>query len=94
MKIVISLVLSLCLIIYSNSDVSANSERIVQSICDYTKANNRSKIRKKLKQARLKLRKVYPTIKCEGQSLHAYAIANNASEVVKFIETKVKKEKL
>ena len=67
---------------------------IATSLCDYTKANDRSKIRKKLKRARLKIRKVYGAVSCNGQSLHQFAVASNAPDVVKFYETKIKANKL
>ena len=67
---------------------------LATALCDYTKANDRNKIRKKLKRFKLKLRKVYGGITCDGKTLHKFAIANNADDVVKFYETKVKAGKL
>ena len=70
------------------------ADPFIASLCEYAKIDNRFQIRKRLKAARLKLRKIYPTIRCEGKKLHAYAVENNALEVVKFIELKIKPDKL
>lgn len=92
-QLVVSIFL-LSYFVYPNKvAANAESERFVEALCEYAKINHRSTIRKKLKSARLKLRKVYSSIRCEGQSFYEYAKANNAEDVVKYIEAKVKPEK-
>ncbi|MFT5519583.1 MAG: hypothetical protein ACI9IA_000166 [Enterobacterales bacterium] len=68
----------------------SDADIFIGVLCDYAKIDYRSRIRKKLKDARLKLRKIYPSIRCEGKSFHDYAVENNSQEVVKYIETKIK----
>jgi hypothetical protein len=88
-------ILFLFILIMSAPKVEAASKQdpFIVSLCEYAKIDNRFQIRKKLKGARLKLRKAYPAIRCEGKKLHAYAVENNALEVIKFIEAKIKAEK-
>ena len=89
MKVLIALTIMLTCMLIGQPAKAYFDDRLVQSLCEYTKANDRSRIRKRLKQARLKFRKVYPTIQCEGMSMLDYAIANNAEDVIKFIETQI-----
>jgi len=72
---------------------ASSADIFIRVLCDYAKIDYRTRIRKKLKEARLKLRKIYPSIRCEGKSFHAYAVENNSQEVVKYIETKIKPDK-
>jgi len=67
---------------------------LATALCDYTKANDRSKIRKKLRRNKVKIRRVYDGITCNGKTLHQFAVHYKADDVVKFYETKVKASKL
>ena len=64
---------------------------LATSLCEYTKANNRNEIRKRVRKSGLKLRKIYDDITCNGQTLHEFATANNAMDVVAYYEKKIKK---
>ena len=64
---------------------------LATSLCEYTKANNRNEIRKRVRKSGLKLRKIYDDITCNGQTLHEFATANNATDVVAYYEKKIKK---
>ena len=64
---------------------------LATSLCEYTKANDRNEIRKRLKKSRIKLRKIYKDIQCNGKSLYEFAEVNNATEVMAYYEKKVKK---
>ncbi|MFT5450981.1 MAG: hypothetical protein ACI9N9_000461 [Enterobacterales bacterium] len=77
----------------SKLTAESESDIFIRVLCDYAKIDYRTRIRKKLKEARLKLRKIYPAIRCEGKSFHAFAVENNSPEVVKYIETKIKPDK-
>lgn len=71
--------------------------RVIASVCDYTKANDRGNLRKKLDGAGLELRNVYGSISCpasgnfEGGSLLRLATAYGAVDAATFIATKVGK---
>jgi hypothetical protein len=76
----------------TTSPVKANGDFLVlaTSLCEYTKVDDRNKIRKSLKKAGVKLRRIYDDIKCNDQSLYEFAKANNATEVMSYYEKKVK----
>ena len=89
-KFVVLIALLLTPVLYTKPAYSDDMMLLATALCDYTKANDRSKIRKKLKRFKMKLRKVYVGITCDGLTLHKFAVANNADEVVKYYETKIK----
>jgi len=74
---------------------AADLNAVISSLCDYAKNNNRSSMRKKLKQARLKLRKIYQGVQCgagdgfEGGSLLRVSTYFGAFDSAKFIATKI-----
>jgi len=64
---------------------AAEADPLVASICDYVKANDKNRLRKKLKESRVKLRQVYSGISCDGQSLLRTAYAANANDAGEFV---------
>jgi hypothetical protein len=64
---------------------------LATSLCENTKVDNKSGIRKALKKHGVKIRRIYDDIKCNDMSLHAFAKANGAEEVAAWYEKKVKK---
>ena len=75
----------------------ADLNLLAQTLCDLAKNNGRSKMRKKLKSAKLKLRSVYTGITCaadekfEGGSLLRMATAHGAIDSATFLATKAGK---
>ncbi|QSX30686.1 DUF3718 domain-containing protein [Shewanella cyperi] len=63
----------------------ADTDQLVASICDYVKSNDKNRLRKKLKESRVKLRNVYSGISCDGISLLRTAYVANAADVGEFI---------
>ena len=63
---------------------------LATSLCEYTKANDRNEIRKRLKKSRVKLRSIYGDIQCNGMSLYEFAEANEATDVMAYYEKRVK----
>ena len=61
---------------------------LATSLCEYTKANDRNEIRKVLKKSRLKIRRIYNDIQCNGMSLYDFAKANDANEVMAYYRKK------
>jgi len=51
---------------------------IAQSVCEYVAADNKKRMRSFLKSNRLKIRKIFGNIKCNGQNLLQFA-ANKGS---------------
>ena len=93
-KIVILLTLFITSILVTKPVHSDDFLILATALCDYTKANDRNMIRKKLKRAKTRLRKIYKGITCNGKTLHEFALHHNSEDVVKFYETKIKADKL
>lgn len=64
---------------------AAEADPLVASICDYVKANDKNRLRKKLKESRIKLRQIYSGISCDGQSLLRTAYGANANDAGEFV---------
>ncbi|QIR13743.1 DUF3718 domain-containing protein [Shewanella aestuarii] len=63
----------------------ANGDQLVANICDYVKSDDKNRLRKKLKESRVKLRNIYASISCDGSSLLRTAYSANANDVGEFI---------
>jgi len=103
MKLLISIALTLILSVTfspGSKVVAGDFDILAVTLCDLAKNNGRSKMRKKLKSAKMKLRKVYPTISCAGDdkfsggSLLRMATAHNAMDSATFLATKAGKNAL
>ncbi|MCL1089617.1 DUF3718 domain-containing protein [Shewanella profunda] len=64
---------------------AAGADPLVASICDYVKANDKNRLRKKLKESRVKLRQIYSGISCDGQSLLRTAYGASANDAGEFV---------
>ncbi|SFB80126.1 DUF3718 domain-containing protein [Pseudoalteromonas denitrificans] len=95
MKIIIITTLSIVLgssVLFS-SPVQAN-EQLAASLCDYVASDDKNRLRKKIKETRVKLRNVFSGITCAGNNLLRHAIVNNANGAGKFIVKKLPKSLL
>ncbi|MDT3293966.1 DUF3718 domain-containing protein [Shewanella sp. SP2S2-6] len=63
----------------------AGVDPLVASICDYVKANDKNRLRKKLKESRVKLRQIYTGISCDGASLLRTAYGASANDAGEFV---------
>lgn len=63
----------------------ADNDQLVASICDYVKSNDKNRLRKKLKESRVKLRNIYTGVSCDGASLLRTAYNANSFEVGEYI---------
>ncbi|ATC97845.1 MULTISPECIES: DUF3718 domain-containing protein [Pseudoalteromonas] len=77
----------------SSHTVNAN-EQLAASICDYVAADDKSRIRKKLKESRVKLRNIYAGISCGGNNLIRHAIVSGADGVGEYIVKQLPKSDL
>jgi hypothetical protein len=95
MKYLLIAVFSTFLVVSPTFSKADDLNAVISSLCDYAKNNNRTSMRKKLKQARLKLRKIYQGVQCgagdgfEGGSLLRVSTYFGAYESAKFIATKI-----
>ena len=77
----------------SSHNVNAN-DQLAASICDYVGADDKSRIRKKLKETRVKLRNIYAGISCGGNNLIRHAIIYGADGTGEYIVKQIPKSDL
>ena len=65
--------------------VQANSDQLAANICNYVQTNDKNRLRKKLKENRVKLRNIYSGVTCDGNSLLRTAMNNGSDKVGTFI---------
>lgn len=73
--------------------VQAN-DQLVANICNYVQADDKNRLRKKLKEARVKLRNVYEGVTCDGNSLLRFAMISGANDVGEFMSKRLSTEEL
>lgn len=56
----------------------------VTSLCEYTKADDKNRVRKVLSDNKVNVRKIYDAIQCNGDSLIKFAMRNDAYETGSF----------
>ncbi|WP_299795902.1 DUF3718 domain-containing protein [uncultured Shewanella sp.] len=64
--------------------VQAN-DQLAANICNYVQADDKNRLRKKLKESRVKLRNIYGGISCNGNSLLRTAMNSGSDKVGKFV---------
>jgi ankyrin repeat protein len=63
----------------------ADSDQLVANICDYVKADDKNRLRKKIKESRVKLRSIYSGVTCDGNSLLRTAMTAGSNDVGEFV---------
>ncbi|MFT5297903.1 MAG: hypothetical protein ACI9YH_003942 [Colwellia sp.] len=58
-------------------------------ICEYVAANDKNRLRSFLKQNKLKIRKIFKSIECNGKNLLVFAASSKALEAGEFLIGKV-----
>lgn len=76
-----ALVLSLLAV---QAPVVQAQEQWVVSLCEYTKADDKSRIRKLLSDNKVNVRKIYDAVKCNNDSLIKFAMRSDAYEAGSF----------
>jgi hypothetical protein len=69
--------------------VTKASDPMSLRICEYVAANDKNRLRSYLKQNKLKIRKVFKSITCNGKNLLVFAASNKALEAGEFIIGKI-----
>ncbi|MBY6187162.1 DUF3718 domain-containing protein [Marinobacter hydrocarbonoclasticus] len=72
----------------------ANADQLIASVCDYVASDDKNRLRKKLKDTRIKLRSVYDGITCNGNSLLRTAMLSNAQDVGVFVAKQLPRKTL
>lgn len=73
--------------------VHAN-EQLVANICNYVQADDKNRLRSKLKETRVKLRNVYQGLTCDGDSLLRFAMKSGANDVGSFMAKRLSTDDL
>ncbi|GGZ29355.1 MULTISPECIES: DUF3718 domain-containing protein [Shewanella] len=78
----------------STPSTAKAEDLLAASICDYVKSNDKNRLRKKLKENRVKLRNIYSGLSCDGESLLRTAYHSNAEDTGEFIAKRLSKTEL
>lgn len=63
-------------------------------ICEYVAANDKDRLRTFLKKNKLKIRKIYSGLECNGQNLLVFAASNKSLEAGEFLIGKIPKKEV
>lgn len=96
-------VVSICLLVVlsfspaQTSKVAAAGFNDASSVCIYIAENDKNRLRKLLKELRIKLRSLYEEMTCNGENLLQFAMSRKADDIgvfmIKKIPVSVLKEK-
>ncbi|MEC4727267.1 DUF3718 domain-containing protein [Shewanella sp. D64] len=67
---------------------------LASSICQYVQTNDKNRLRKKLKETRIKIRNIYADISCNGYSLLRFAFKSGSDEIGTYIAKRLPVSKL
>ncbi|MDB2356447.1 MULTISPECIES: DUF3718 domain-containing protein [unclassified Pseudoalteromonas] len=70
------------------------NDQLAVSICEYIAADDKNRLRSKLKSSRVKIRNVYDAIQCNGNNLVRHAIASNAVDAGEYVVKNLSKSSL
>ncbi|KAF7775398.1 DUF3718 domain-containing protein [Pseudoalteromonas citrea] len=85
---------SLCIASLSFSHNANADAQLAASLCEYVAADDKGRLRKKLKSSRVKIRNIYDAIQCNGNNLLRHAIASNAAGAGEYIVKNLPKSAL
>ncbi|MBQ4798488.1 DUF3718 domain-containing protein [Pseudoalteromonas sp. MMG006] len=69
-------------------------DQLAVSICEYIAADDKNRLRSKLKSSRVKIRNIYDAIQCNGNNLLRHAVASNAVHAGEYIVKNLSKSSL
>jgi len=69
-------------------------DALVVSICNFVAADDKNRLRKKLKSSKVKLRNIYDGVTCNGLSLLQFSMSKKANNVGKYIVKRLPGSKL
>lgn len=70
------------------------ADPLVVSICNFVAADDKNRLRKKLRNSKVKLRNIYDGIACDGMTLLQFAMKKNSNNVGKYIVKRLPSGKL
>ena len=69
-------------------------DQLAVSICEYIAADDKNRLRSKLKSSRVKIRNIYDAVQCNGNNLLRHAIASNAADAGEYVVKNLSKSSL
>jgi hypothetical protein len=69
-------------------------DQLAVSICEYIAADDKNRLRSKLKSSRVKIRNIYDAVQCNGNNLLRHAVASNAVNTGEYIVKNLSKSSL
>ncbi|WP_283711248.1 DUF3718 domain-containing protein [Pseudoalteromonas prydzensis] len=79
--------------VFFSAPVKANDQLAI-SICEYIAADDKNRLRDKLKSSRVKIRNIYDAVQCNGLNLLRHAIASNAADAGEYVVKNLSKSSL
>lgn len=73
---------------------SAEANQLALSLCTYVQGDDTMRMRKKLRDSRVRVRDIYTGIQCNGQSLLQFAMTNGSQDIGEFIVGRLSVEEL
>jgi hypothetical protein len=70
------------------------NDALVVSICNFVAADDKNRLRKKLKSSKVKLRYIYDGVSCNGLSLLQFSMSKEANNVGTYIVKRLSDSKL
>lgn len=78
----------------SHAQSRSNSEDLALLFCSYVQANDSNRFRNLLRNMRLRIRDLYPRIRCNNYSLIQFAAVSNSYDIGRFIAHSVRVDDL
>jgi hypothetical protein len=69
-------------------------DALVVSICNFVAADDKNRLRKKLRSSKVKLRNIYDGVTCDGLNLLQFAMSKSATNVGEYIVKRLPTSKL
>ncbi len=69
-------------------------DQLAVSICEYIAADDKNRLRSKLKSSRVKIRNIFDAVKCNGNNMLRHAIESGATDTGEYIVKNLSKSSL
>jgi len=79
---------------FSYTAPASAEDQLAVSICEYIAADDKNRLRSKLKSSRVKIRNIYDAVQCNGNNLLRHAVASNAVDTGEYIVKNLSKSSL
>ena len=70
-------------------NLATANEQLAETICGYIEVDNKSRLRKVLKENKVRIRNIHDSVFCDGQNMLRFAVSSSANAVGGFIVSKL-----